>query len=159
LATSMGAGAHRFGGRTRVIRLVACDAHNALARVLAEALVLYHMCMHVQLGAGSPIPGLSASAARASVANATMSVAALHPLPSLSLEACRYSVVPVATVCQHREHDRLGATAAVARPKSSIIMRVGPWASRCRCCRDTCVLCASMLPCFCARRHTPRYSR
>jgi hypothetical protein len=112
---------------TCITRAHACAGRSA---------VLYHVCMHAQLGAGSPIPGLSASASRASVANAanaTMWVAALPPLPSLSLDACRCSAVPVMMAHQHREHDRLGATVAVTPYKSSIILKV---ASRCRRCCD-----------------------
>ncbi len=75
-------------------------------------------CMHVQLERGSSVPCQHAGAAACALgATVSMLLAAPPALPSLSLEACRCSVVPVTMVHPHRDHDRIGVTVGAAATK------------------------------------------
>jgi hypothetical protein len=94
-----------------------------------RALLLCRVCMHVQLERGSSVPCQRASAAAGALgATVSMLLTAPPALPSLSLEACRCSAMPVTMVHPHRDHDRIGVTVGVATnrtpPSTSIIGEV-----------------------------------
>jgi hypothetical protein len=94
-----------------------------------RALLLSRVCMHVQLERGSSVPCQHASAAACGLGTTvSMLLAAPPALPSLSLEACRCSAMPVTMVHPHRDHDRIGVTGGTETnrtpPSTSIIGEV-----------------------------------
>jgi len=139
-----------------------CPRRAQRARTCGErALLLCRVCMHVQLERGSSVPCQRASAAAGALgATVSMLLAAPPALPSLSLEACRCSAMPVTMVHPHCDHDRIGAVvAAVSNRTPSSTSIIGEvWLPAAiavalrRCDVDRC--CASAV--YCTHRHPRR---
>jgi hypothetical protein len=91
-----------------------------------RALLLCRVCMHVQLEPCSSVPCQHASAAGGALGTTvSMPLAAPPALPSLSLEACCCSAVPVTMMHPHRDHDRIGVTVGVVAHRTSSSSIIG----------------------------------